>query len=308
MVKVMERSLIMDTKEYYLDAFIDYLNKNDKSPGTVTTYTTNIRYFIQYYVESYSEEFNPENVIMMDLQDYRNYLLNVKRQKASTINNKIAALKEYFFFLQSNGIIKNNPAENIKKIRVNKPTAPKSFSNSDFKKIKRYVYKSQNELWISIFELLSKTGIRVSELINIRLTDINMGDRSGNLRVIGKNQKERNVPLHVDARKAIADYLKVRDEKSISSDYLLLSERKAPFTRSGIFKILKRWENDTNIKIHPHMFRHHFAINLLNNPNANADINTVQYLLGHESIESSAIYLKVRQEDLEKSIDAIADY
>lgn len=298
----------MDTKEYYLDAFIDYLNKNDKSPGTVTTYTTNIRYFIQYYVESYSEEFNPENVIMMDLQDYRNYLLNVKRQKASTINNKIAALKEYFFFLQSNGIIKNNPAENIKKIRVNKPTAPKSFSNSDFKKIKRYVYKSQNELWISIFELLSKTGIRVSELINIRLTDINMGDRSGNLRVIGKNQKERNVPLHVDARKAIADYLKVRDEKSISSDYLLLSERKAPFTRSGIFKILKRWENDTNIKIHPHMFRHHFAINLLNNPNANADINTVQYLLGHESIESSAIYLKVRQEDLEKSIDAIADY
>lgn len=308
MVKVMERSLIMDTKEYYLDAFIDYLNKNDKSPGTVTTYTTNIRYFIQYYVESYSEEFNPENVIMMDLQDYRNYLLNVKRQKASTINNKIAALKEYFFFLQSNGIIKNNPAENIKKIRVNKPTAPKSFSNSDFKKIKRYVYKNQNEMWISIFELLSKTGIRVSELINIRLTDINMGDRSGNLRVIGKNQKERNVPLNVDARKAIADYLKVRDEKSISSDYLLLSERKAPFTRSGIFKILKRWENDTNIKIHPHMFRHHFAIQLLNNPNANADINTVQYLLGHESIESSAIYLKVRQEDLEKSIDAIADY
>lgn len=308
MVKVMERSLIMDTKEYYLDAFIDYLNKNDKSPGTVTTYTTNIRYFIRYYVESYSEEFTPENVIMMDLQDYRNYLLNVKRQKASTINNKIAALKEYFFFLQSNGIIKNNPAENIKKIRVNKPTAPKSFSNSDFKKIKRYVYKNQNEMWISIFELLSKTGIRVSELINIRLTDINMGDRSGNLRVIGKNQKERNVPLNVDARKAIADYLKVRDEKSISSDYLLLSERKAPFTRSGIFKILKRWENDTNIKIHPHMFRHHFAIQLLNNPNANADINTVQYLLGHESIESSAIYLKVRQEDLEKSIDAIADY
>lgn len=304
----MERSLIMDTKEYYLDAFIDYLNKNDKSPGTVTTYTTNIRYFIRYYVESYFEEFTPENVIMMDLQDYRNYLLNVKRQKASTINNKIAALKEYFFFLQNNGIIKNNPAENIKKIRVNKPTAPKSFSDSDFRKIKRYVYKSQKELWIAIFELLSKTGIRVSELINIHLTDINIGDRSGNLRVIGKNQKERNVPLHVDARKAIANYVKVRDKKSISSDYLLLSERKAPFTRSGIFKMLKRWENDTNIKIHPHMFRHHFAIHLLNNPNANADINTVQYLLGHESIESSAIYLKVRQEDLEKSIDAIADY
>lgn len=306
MVKFMERSLVMSTKEYYLDAFVDYLNKNDKSSGTISTYTANIIGFIKYYVESYDEEFIPENVIMMDLKDYRHYLLNIKRQKASTINNKIAALKEYFFFLKSNGIIKDNPAENMKKIRTNKPTAPKSFSDTEFKKIKRYVYRSQKDLWIAVFELLSKTGVRVSELINIRLADITINERSGNLRVIGKNQKERNIPLHLDVRKAITAYMEVRDRMSISSDYLLISERKRPFTRSGIFKMLKRWENDTNIKIHPHMFRHHFAIQVLNTPNA--DINTVQYLLGHESIESSAIYLKVRQEDLEKSINALTDY
>jgi integrase/recombinase XerC len=302
----MERSLVMDTKEYYLGAFVDYLNKNDKSSGTILTYTANIKGFIKYYVESYGEEFIPENIIMMDLKDYRNYLLNIKRQKASTINNKIAALKEYFFFLKSNGIIKDNPAENMKKIRTNKPTAPKSFSDTEFKKIKRYVYRSQKDLWIAVFELLSKTGVRVSELINIRLADITINERSGNLRVIGKNQKERNIPLHLDVRKAITAYMEVRDRMSISSDYLLISERKRPFTRSGIFKILKRWANDTNIKIHPHMFRHHFAIQILNTPNA--DINTVQLLLGHESIESSAIYLKVRQEDLEESINAISDY
>jgi len=306
MVKFMERSLVMDAKEYYLYAFVDYLNKNDKSSGTILTYTANIKGFIKYYVESYGEEFIPENVIMMDLQDYRNYLLNTTRQKSSTINNKIAALKEYFFFLQSKGIIKDNPAENLKKIRTNKPTAPKSFSDTEFKKIKRYVYRSQKDLWIVVFELLSKTGVRVSELINIRLADITINERSGNLRVIGKNQKERNIPLHLDVRKAITSYMEVRDRMSISSDYLLISERKRPFTRSGIFKMLKRWENDTNIKIHPHMFRHHFAIQVLNTPNA--DINTVQYLLGHESIESSAIYLKVRQEDLEKSINALTDY
>jgi integrase/recombinase XerC len=194
----------------------------------------------------------------------------------------------------------------MKKIRTNKPTAPKSFSDTEFKKIKRYVYRSQKDLWIIVFELLSKTGVRVSELINIRLADITINERSGNLRVIGKNQKERNIPLHLDVRKAITAYMEVRDRMSISSDFLLISERKRPFTRSGIFKMLKRWENDTNIKIHPHMFRHHFAIQVLNTPNA--DINTVQYLLGHESIESSAIYLKVRQEDLEKSINALTDY
>jgi len=96
----------MDTKEYYLDAFVDYLNKSDKSSGTISTYTANIKGFIKYYVESYGEAFIPENVIMMDLRDYRNYLLNIKRQKASTINNKIAALKEYFSFFKAMALSK----------------------------------------------------------------------------------------------------------------------------------------------------------------------------------------------------------
>ncbi|NLL72009.1 MAG: tyrosine-type recombinase/integrase, partial [Clostridiales bacterium] len=172
---------------------------------------------------------------------------------------------------------------------------------------KRYVYKSQKELWIVIFELLSKTGVRVTELIKIQLVDITIGERSGSLRVIGKNHKERDIPLHIDVRKAITAYMEVRDKLLIDSEFLLISERKVHFTRSGIYKILKHWEADTYIKIHPHKFRHYFATSLLNNPNANADINTIQYLLGHQSIESSAVYLRVRQEDLTKSIDSIDD-
>jgi len=77
-----------------------------------------------------------------------------------------------------------------------------------------------------VFELLSKTGVRVSELINIRLDDITINERSGNLRVIGKNQKERDIPLHLDARKAITPYMEVRNKAFINSEYLLISERK----------------------------------------------------------------------------------
>ena len=298
----------MNTKEYYLDAFIKHLEANDKAPGTIETYRKNIKDFIKYYNETYDTEFTPSDVIMMDLKDYRNYLLNVKRQKATTINNKIAAIREYFLFLESKGVVRNNPTANLKKIRTNKPVAPKSFSKKEFRKIKRYVYKSQKELWIVILELLSKTGVRVSELINIHIADIIIGERSGSLRVIGKNQKERTIPLHIDVRKAITSYIKVRNKMAVSSDILLVSERKSPYTRSGIYKMLKRWENDTNIEIHPHKFRHYFAVSILNNPNTNADINTIQYLLGHESIESSSVYLRVRQEDLAKSIDSVDDY
>jgi site-specific recombinase XerD len=298
----------MDKKEYYIDAFTEYLEVNDKASGTIEIYRKNLKDFIKYYIGTYETEFTPNDVIMMDLKDYRNYLLNVKRQKATTINNKLAAIREYFLFLESKGIVKDNPTANLKKIRTNKPTAPKSFSKKEFRKIKRYVYKSQKELWILVFELLSKTGVRVSELINIHIVDIAIGERSGNLRVIGKNNKERNIPLHVDVRNAIASYMKVRTKMAVSSDLLIISERKAPYTRSGIYKMLKHWENDTNIKIHPHKFRHYFAVSILNNPNTNADINTIQYLLGHESIESSSVYLRLQQEDLEKSIDSIDDY
>lgn len=295
----------MDKKEYYINDFSDYLSINDKSPGTISTYSSNIRQFIKYFKETYGEEFNPEEVIVMDLQDYRSYLLNVKRQKAATINTKFAALKEYFSFLTNKKIIKNNPTSNLKKVKTNKPIAPKSFSDTDFKRIKRYVYRSQKDIWIAILELLAKTGVRVSELINIRLSDITINERSGNLRVFGKNRRERNIPLHVDVRKALQSYLESRDKLLIDSDYLLISERRQPYSRSGIFKMLKRWENDTNVKIHPHLFRHYFATQILKSPGSN--INTVQTLLGHESLESSAVYLRVRQKDLENSINALSD-
>ncbi|MGX8797852.1 site-specific integrase [Fusibacter sp. JL298sf-3] len=97
----------MNEKGFYINDFVEYLKRQDKSDGTLKTYTLNVMNFINYYIETFDEEFIPEKVILMDLQDWRTYMLT-RGLKANTINNRIASVKEYFIFLQSNSIIKIN--------------------------------------------------------------------------------------------------------------------------------------------------------------------------------------------------------
>lgn len=293
----------MDNKEYYIDAFTSYLRENDKAEGTIKTYKDNLELFIRYYMETYGEEFQSKKVLTLDLQDWRTYQIN-RGNKANTINNRMAAAKEYFLFLELEGIIEKSPARTIKKIKINN-TSPinKTFSDKEFKSIKRAVYKESNKLDILILEILSKQGLRVSELINIKFDDITTGERSGNIRVFGKGMKEDNIPLHVDARKALTDYLPVRNKKGKYLTYILINEKGKKFTRSGIHKRLLKYKYLTGIEIHCHKFRSYFATNILkNNP-----ISVCQYLLGHESIATTQKYLSIEETDVKNAIESLTD-
>ena len=288
-------------KEYYLEQFKQHLILNDKASGTIEIYLSNINLFIKFYMDTFNEEFEPSDVIETDIQEFRNNMLNKQGLKATTINNKLAAIKEYFSFLYESKFITKNVALKIKKIKLSSSTVPRSFTLKEFRTIKRIIYRNHSPLDILILELLSRTGCRISELINIKIRDIDLKERSGKLNIIGKGLKARSIPLpHTDLRDAISEYLKYREKKNITSEYLLVSERQQPFTRSGLSKLLKKYEKPTGIKIHAHLFRSFFAITLLKNPETN--IHHVMRLLGHSSIESSAIYLKLHMEDLEKSV------
>lgn len=180
----------MDKKDYYISDFIAFLKENDKAVGTIKTYTDNLRLFIRCYMETYGEEFDPQKVITMDLQDWRTLQIN-RGNKASTINNRITSVKEYFAFLELNDVCKN-PAKSVKKIKINNQSQiGKTFTEKQFKAIKRAVYRGGNNLDILILELFSKSGLRISEAINLKLDDITIGERSGTLRVVGKEMKER---------------------------------------------------------------------------------------------------------------------
>lgn len=228
----------MCKKEYYIDDFQKYLKENDKADGTIKLYKDNLKLFVKYYMETYDEEFTPEKVITLDLQDWRTYQIN-HGLKSNTINNRMAAAKEYFSYLELKGIIEKNPSSTIKKIKINNSSPlNKTFTDKEYKSIKRTIYKENNLMDIFILEILSKQGLRISELINIKFTDITSGERSRNLRVIGKGMKERNLPLHIYVRKAIADFIPTRNKKGENSAYLLINEKGNIFSRSGIYKRL----------------------------------------------------------------------
>jgi site-specific recombinase XerD len=293
----------MCKKEYYIDDFEKYLKENDKAGGTIKLYKDNLKLFVKYYMGTYGEEFTAEKVITMDLQDWRTYQINLGN-KANTINNRMAAVKEYFSLLESEGIIEKSPARTIKKIKINN-TSPlnKTFTEKEYKAIKRAIYKGLNLMDIMIMELFSKEGLRVSELTNLQLDDITSGERSGNLRVIGKGMKERNIPLHIDVRKAIVDYLPSRNKKGKTLPYLLINEKGNKFSRSGIYKRLLKYQHITGVEIHPHKFRSFFATQILkSNP-----INICQFLLGHESISTTQKYLSMEGIDITNAIDSLTD-
>lgn len=293
----------MDSKDYYICHFMNHLINNGKSQGTLKTYKLNIYNFIEYYKGTYSEEFIPEKVIVTDFQDWNTYQIN-RFLKASTINNRISSVKEYFLFLESNKIIEKNPAKSLKKIKINNSTSvPTTFTLVEFKTIKRRIYKEGNPLDILLLELFSKTGVRISEACDIKLSDFTISDCSGELRIIGKETKERVLPLHVDVRKAIHEYLMVRNKKFKDSPYLLVSEKKCKFTKSGLYKRFLKYQHLTNIKIHPHSFRFFFATQLTKT----TPLHVCQKLLGHANISTTQKYLATETSDLISAIDNLKD-
>ena len=152
----------------------------------------------------------------------------------------------------------------------------------------------------AMIELLYAAGLRVSELINLKLQDVNL--EAGFVRVFGKGSKERVVPIGLFAKKKIDDYLKTSRPlilKSIASRYLFVARAGKPMTRQGFWKLIKRYalKAGFNKKITPHSLRHSFASHLLE---GGADLRAVQLMLGHVDISTTQIYTHVAREHLKK--------
>lgn len=284
--------------KYYLKEFKNYLIANDKSEKTIKTYLDNVILFIEFFNEMNIDDFHPSIVTHIDIIDYRSYCQTTFNLSVSSINIRIASLKSYFSWLKIEGIIDKDVTINIKKLKDARTKEAKSFSEKTYRALRRLYYREGIELHICIFELLSKCGLRVGELVNLKLDDIEMNFnenndiRKGTIEVIGKGNKYRSIPLHKDARKAIINWIKVREKRKSDSPYLLISERKnrKKFTTNGIYRIVKKYHEKLGIDdvYSVHSYRHYFCRTLLKN---GADLSTVAALAGHSSaVVTSQIY------------------
>ena len=284
----------------FLDNYISYLTaERGASPHTIDAYHRDIMGFIKYLEEnnalemgslsvdatSKSKELTHENV-----EAYMGYLRR-RGKKARSIVRAVSTLRGFFNFLLADGNISHNPLEDLEVPRF-KPPIPEVLSEEEMLLLLGMPDKSRTSVRDrTILELLYATGLRVSELIQLKKSDINL--EGGFLVASGKRSKERVVPLGEISRQAIKDYLEKEKPKGI---FLLPNRRGGKLTRQAVWKLIRKYgKKMEKTHISPHTIRHTFATHLLE---GGADLRSVQILLGHEDISTTQIYTHVDKKRL----------
>ena len=232
----------------------------------------------------------------------KNYLYNnLSNKKSRSQARSISSIKSFFNYLIFEGHIKKSPISDIESPKLEK-NLPEVLTELEIEKlIKSFdIKKNFGQRNRTIIEVLYGTGIRVSELVNLKLSNIFFKENI--IKIIGKGNKERFVPLGDIASNEIKKYLKIRDNSIIDSkfsDIVFLNRYGRGLTRSMIFKIISDSYKriGLNKKISPHTLRHSFATHLLEN---GADLRTIQLILGHESITTTEIYTHLDTNHLEE--------
>lgn len=265
--------------------FLDYLKyERGFSEHTIQNYKIDLKGFYDFVLD---------NNIDIDL--VRDYLreLYEKKYSTKTISRKVSSLKSYFKYLESEGIIKDNFMRLISNPKLEK-TLPNYLNYDDLEKLLNYPdisnkYGLRDAL---ILEMLYSTGVRVSELANIRLNDIDFNDRK--ILILGKGNKERYVYYGSKCERLLNDYLKI-DHRN--SPYLLIGKKSNRLNEREIRSIVTIAAKKAGINIHvsPHTLRHTYATHMLND---GADLKSVGDLLGHESLSTTQIYTHVSNERL----------
>ena len=233
-------------------------------------------------------------------------LLGKQSLEKSTISRKISTVRQFFNFLFVEKLIDVNPVTNITTPK-NKQALPRFLSEEDIKKILNYLYVNKdtfkNFQTLLLTELLYATGLRVSELVSMKLSNLN--EDLNSICILGKGNKERVIPLAKITKKILSQYLSSSHylkSKDKSKDSWLFPSRRSHITRQAYYyklKLIAIKSGLTTHKISPHMLRHAFASHMLKN---GADLKVIQYLLGHEDISTVQIYTHVNLKD---SLNAI---
>lgn len=289
----------------YLEEFKEELYRTDKSENTIKSYASHILDYIKF-IESRIEEYNPEEILELDIREYRGFLLNVEKQKPSTINCKLVALYQYCKFLHNNKILKDNPAQNISLIKIQATNiAPSTLPQNELYRLRREFYRRGNKRDIVIYELFYNTGVRASELCNVQISDITISDRKGLLVVReGKGNKYRELPLNKDVRKAIEEYLKVRGKHN--NDYLIQGQR-GPLGRTGVFRIIQKYGEwaAVSLSMGPHKLRHQFCKDL---SDIEKNIRIVAELAGHTNINTTMKYTQPTAQDVQETVEKLGSH
>jgi integrase/recombinase XerD len=283
----------------FIEEFLNHLSlERGLSANTVSAYRNDLSRFLKFLKDYYKTDVlsaKPENLTKFILKLYNLGLAH------SSLARNISALKSFYKFLLKEGYLKENPTEILEAPKLQRKL-PIVLSPEEMEKIIDFAEPlgSKGLRDRAILEFLYATGVRISELINLKLNHLLL--EVGFVRIFGKGGKERIVPIGKLAKEAAEIYLEKSRPKLVrdkSGEYVFLSTRGTKFSRMGIWKIIKRYVHLANLKkrVTPHTFRHSFATHLLE---GGADLRSVQEMLGHADISTTQIYTQVDREYLKE--------
>jgi integrase/recombinase XerC len=271
-----------------VNSFLEYLRfERNYSEHTLTAYKKDLNSFHEFCVN----EFDLENLVGVNYSQIRSWIVLLVDDGISnnSINRKVSSLKSFYKFLQKTRQITQNPLVKHKALKVAKkvqvPFTIKEVNEviealgqgNDFTSLR-------NKL---IVELFYSTGMRRAELIGLKINAVHIETQS--LKVLGKRNKERLIPLIPSVVNTIRNYLIVRQEMKLETDFLLVTEKGNKIYETLVYRVINNYFSkvSTKVKKSPHILRHSFATHLLNQ---GADLNSVKELLGHSSLASTQVY------------------
>lgn len=272
------------------------LTDRNCSKQSVESYISDIKQFIVYFEES------SRDVHKLSTSEIEDYIAVLSRNGLSenSISRKLSSIRNYYIFLMNEEDLENSPAHNIQ--------SPKGIRHIPdilaYEEIRSMIKQTHSERYgvrdRAILELMYACGLRVSELRTVELNSIDF--ENGFLRVMGKRQKERIVPVTFKALESIKHYVDTEPKRQKNTKSLFLSRNGNQLSRMAVWNIVKKYAVKAGISkpVHPHTFRHSFATHLLER---GADLRSVQEMLGHSSIITTEVYTHISSRYLREVYD-----
>lgn len=289
--ETVKREMAIVMFKTHIDEYLRYLKiEKGLSDASISSYNQDLKKYSQFL-----EDQNVTRVDSITAETLVTFLqfLTSENKSAKTIRRMQSTLKNFHQFLQIERITENNPALRLQTPKEEK-ALPVVLTIEEMERLLQSPDQTTQGIRDNaMMELLYASGLRVSELINLNISDLNL--EMGFIHVYGKGEKERIVPTTEYVAKKLTNYIKnyrLKLLKDENIDTLFLTNRGKGFTRQGLWKTIKKYVRDSGIdkNITPHTFRHSFATHLIEN---GADLRAVQEMLGHSDISTTQIYTQI---------------
>lgn len=288
----------INNMDYEIEEYINYIYIEKKlSDNTKDAYQRDLNNF-----SAFLKNKDINKITTNDIRNYINYLSD-NNDKDKTIARKVVSIRTFFDYLMKEKKITINPCEKIELPKIKK-TLPKTLSEEEINKLLDFKPNAALEYRnYAMLQLAYACGLRVSELVNLSLNDINFKDNY--VRIFGKGKKERIIPMATSTTNILEEYINVYRNsllKGYLTDKVFISSYGKPITRQGFFKMLKKHAKEIGIKkeFSPHTLRHSFATELLE---YGADLRSVGEMLGHENIKTTQIYTHLSNNKIKKDYE-----